>query len=377
MIYDVELRTFDTVDDYLSNTFVSSELKVKKVDLMKYAVLVGEFSNFSVTKEGKIFYESLVDMVFNHLNNKFVAGDSYKNAETTVKTSIGFLIGMISAKCVADKVFNIGYLHHLKDPRIKEYKSRLHPDFFGIDHDGNAYIVEAKATNAEKVDNSKVKKGKEQTQSIKKVSYERDNGVVQLYDEFKRHVVTAAFENNEYILSDIDPDEKNGEKEIYMNENLVFFNYYKNIYNYLVSKSNNSLGKEKIKIDQLEFVVLNSEVGKFGIEAKIFSILEDYHNVFSECNSPENKWLFDEEELLFLKDNSLSKMENSKSNKFKDNKISKEVDKQKIEKKLKSISGLSAKITKLENHSRFKKFIDGNEDISLGHDGIIYIYNTK
>jgi len=79
-------------------------------------------------------------------------------------------------------------------------------------------------------------------------------------------------------------------------------------------------------------VVLNSEVGKFGIEAKIFSILEDYHNVFSEGNSPENKWLFDEEELLFLKDNSLSKMENSKSNKFKDNKISKEVDKQKIEK---------------------------------------------
>lgn len=373
MIRDVELRTFDTVDGYIRKTFVPSDLKVKRKDLIKYAILVGEFSNFSVTEEGKIFYKSLVDMVFIDSNNKFVAGDSYKNAETTVKTSTGFLIGMISAKCVADKVFNIAYLHHLKDPRIKEYKSQLHPDFFGIDHVGNAYIIEAKATHNKRVDNSIVIKGKEQTQSVKKVWYELDNGNIQPYNYFKRHVVATSFDNNEYIISNIDPDEKNGKKEIYMNENLNIFNYYKNIYNYLVSKSNNSLGKEKIKIDQLEFVVLNSEVGKFGIEAKIFSILEDYHNVFSECNSPENKWLFDEEELLFLKDNSLSKMENSKSNKFKDNKISKEVDKQKIEKKLKSISGLSAKITKLENHSRLKKIIDGNGDISLGYDGIIYI----
>lgn len=137
------------------------------------------------------------------------------------------------------------------------------------------------------------------------------------------------------------------------------------------------MGKEKIKIDQLEFIVLNSEIGKFGIEAKIFSILEDYDNVFSKCNSAKNKWLFDEEELLFLKVDKLSKMEKGKSNKFKDNKISEEVDKQKIKKKIKSISGLSAKITRLENHSRFKKFIDSNGDISLGYDGIIYIYNTK
>lgn len=373
MSRDVELRTFDTVDGYIRKRFVPSDLKVKRKDLIKYAILVGEFSNFSVTEEGKIFYKSLVDMVFIDSNNKFVAGDSYKNAETTVKTSIGFLIGMISAKCVADKVFNIAYLYHLKDPRIKEYKSQLHPDFFGIDHVGNAYIIEAKATHNKRVDNSIVIKGKKQTQSVKKVWYELDNGNIQPYNYFKRHVVATSFDNNEYIISNIDPDEKNGKKEIYMNENLNIFNYYKNIYNYLVSKSNNSLGKEKIKIDQLEFVVLNSEIGKFGIEAKIFSILENYHSVFSECNSPENKWLFDEEELLFLKDSRLSKIGNSKSNKFKDNKISKEVDKQKIEKKLKSISGLSAKITNLENHRRFKKFIDGNGDISLGYDGIIYI----
>lgn len=377
MIRDFELRTFDTVDDYISKTFVPSELKVKREDLIKYAVLVGEFSNFSVTEEGKIFYKSLVDMVFIDSNNKFVAGDSYKNAETTVKTSIGFLIGMISAKCVADKVFNIAYLHHLKDPRIKGYKSQFHPDFFGIDHDGNAYIIEAKATYNKKVANPVVIKGKKQTQSVKEVLYELDNGNLQPYNDFKRHVVATSFENNEYIISNIDPDEKNGEKEIYMNENLNIFNYYKSIYNYLVSKSNNSLGKEKIKIDQLEFIVLNSEIGKFGIEAKIFSILEDYDNVFSKCNSAKNKWLFDEEELLFLKVDKLSKMEKGKSNKFKDNKISEEVDKQKIKKKIKSISGLSAKITRLENHSRFKKFIDSNGDISLGYDGIIYIYNTK
>lgn len=54
------LRTFETVDDYLSDTFVQSDLKAKRKDLIKYAILVGEFSNFSVTKEGKKFIKTWV-----------------------------------------------------------------------------------------------------------------------------------------------------------------------------------------------------------------------------------------------------------------------------------------------------------------------------
>lgn len=369
MIYDVELRTFDTVADYYNNTFVQSNLKVTRDDLIRYAITVGEFSNFTLSSEGNAFYKSLVDMAFVSSGNKFNIGNSYKNAESTVKTSIGFIIGMTSAKCVAEKVFDVKYLFHLKDPQIDYLTDGYLPDFFGLDQNGVPYIVEAKATYKDKVTNQRVEKAKKQTESVIEIELEDDSGI-RIFNNFERHIVTSSFKNNEYVVSDIDPNENNGKKKVYINENLAFFNYYKNIYNYLLSKSN-TYENNRVKFNHLEFKVVNTEIGKFGLETSIYSVLKEYDNVFSKCRSYENRWLFDKEELLFLKENRIQNQYDVNGKKIKGNKRS-NVDSALIEKKLKSISGLSSKIKKLENVKTFKEVIKYHEEISLGYDGILY-----
>ncbi|MFS0937983.1 hypothetical protein [Enterococcus casseliflavus] len=370
MRHDVELRTFDTVVDYYNNTFIQSNLKVTRDDLIRYAISVGEFSNFTLSSEGNAFYKSLVEMAFVSSGNKFIIGNSYKNAESTVKTSIGFIIGMISAKCVAEKVFGIRYLFHLKDPQIEYLTDGFLPDFFGLDQNGVPYIVEAKATYENRVTKPRVEKGKKQTESVKKIKLEDDNGV-RLYNNFERHVVTSSFKDNEYILGDIDPNEKNGSKKVYIYENLAYFNYYKSIYNYLSSNSNSYESKDTFKFNQLKFEVVNTEIGNIGLETSIYSVLKEYDTVFSKCNSFENRWLFNKDELLFLKDTQIPNQYYVTEKNFKGNNRS-NVDSELIEKKLKSISGLSSKIKKLDNFNEFKSVIKNNEKISLGYDGIIY-----
>lgn len=369
MRYDVELRTFATVADYYNNTFIQSNLKINRGDLIKYAIMVGEFSNFTLSIKGRDFYKSLVDMAFISSGNKFIISSSYKNAESTVKTSIGFIIGMISAKCVAEKVFGVKYLFHLKDPQIDYLTDGYLPDFFGLDQNGVPYIVEAKATYKDKVTNQRVEKAKKQTESVIEIELEDDSGI-RIFSNFERHIVTSSFKNNEYVVSDIDPNENNGKKKVYINENLAFFNYYKNIYNYLLSKSN-TYENNRVKFNNLEFKVVNTEIGKFGLETNIYSVLKEYDNVFSKCRSYENRWLFDKEELLFLKENRIQNQYDVNEKKIKVNKRS-NVDSALIEKKLKSISGLSSKIKKLENVKKFKEVIKYHEEISLGYDGILY-----
>ena len=94
---NVTLEFFKSVSDYYLNKCNCKKIKVSRKDLVRYAISIGEFSNTTLDDQGITFYTSLVNMAFYESKDKFIMGNSYKNAETTIKTSIGFLIGMISA----------------------------------------------------------------------------------------------------------------------------------------------------------------------------------------------------------------------------------------------------------------------------------------
>ena len=342
---NVTLEFFKSVSDYYLNKCNCKKIKVSRKDLVRYAISIGEFSNTTLDDQCITFYTSLVNMAFYESKDKFIMGNSYKNAETTIKTSIGFLIGMISAKCVAEKEFKIDYLFHLKDPNIDYSSSGKVPDFFGIAPHNNghkAYIIEAKGTVMKRVGNNRVTHAKNQTESVTEIKLDDGKNVI-TYNNFKRHVVTSSQRNDEYIISDIDPDENNGNKKIYINQNLAYFNYYRNIFNFL-----NNNEQENFKTGSLEFIVVRTTIGKIGIDKNIYSILKDYQDIFSQQSLFSKKVLNSKNQTTYTKGEKLEK-----------------------------ISGLSEKIKKLDNFYKYFEVMENNQDISLGYDGIILYDLTR
>lgn len=368
----IHVENFDSVYDYWNNNKNVTSLNVTKADLKRYAVSTGGFSNFEPNSSGVSFYESLIDMAFTSDPHGFVKGVSYDRAEQTIQRSISFFLGMISAKCIAEKKFQIKYLFHLKDPRLQVLTDGKSPDFFGVNSLLEAYIIEAKGTAKQKVSNQTVNHAKEQVASVIEVEVETGRSP-QIYNRFKYQVITSCFINNQYTIQNIDPEKNEKGKGIFLIEDLVFLNYYRNVYKLLSENKTKT-----IELGNLNFEIMETKLGKIGVKKEIYKILKEYNEFWKVEQS-----FFTNKELIYLWEKANS--ERNDTIKLEEiYGINKELGMEKeihnnernhLENKVKSILG-SAEIIKEINNSRlnFENEYD-DEKVSIGDDGIIYIEN--
>ena len=273
--HSVTIKEFASVCDYKADIFNTVSISISKADLIRYAISVGEFSNTILDRKGINFYSSFVEMAFYSKKNRFIKGNSYDHAETSIKATISFLIGMVSAKCIAEKKYQIAYLFHLKEPQITKCKGGKQPDFFGISKN-NSYIIEAKGTDRAKVNNTTVDHAKTQTKSISQIDLQHSNNITS-YTTFEKHIITSSYPGNQFIISDIDPDGKSGDIKITINTDKGYVKHYKSLYNFLRDNETSETTR-----NGLDFVVVMTDIGEIGIEKEIYCILKEYDSLFSD-----------------------------------------------------------------------------------------------
>jgi len=290
----VELRKFDDYNKFIKNEkSETSQCRFTIKDMEKYAVSAGGFSNWAVGTKGTNFYTALVKMAIEDGTN-FTIGQDYKKSEQSIKTTISFFMGMIAAKAVADKVYNIPYLFHLKDKQIIFSSSGKTPDFFGLANGKTPFILEAKGTISNSPSKKVVINAKKQIEAINSIKIEGWSTSYSKRD-INGHIITSCFEKDILTYYDIDP-ELNGKTDLTIDIDKAIILYYRNIMNLLMLNETNIY-----PINENEDKYIMVEVGDYeiGLNYDIYSLLEEYKELYSdsENNIDINKFDFKEKYL--------------------------------------------------------------------------------
>lgn len=281
----IRLKKYNSDTKYRSDWKVPDDTKnlvVRKTDLMSFAICLGGYRDKNITIERAIFYSSMVEMALEldkSLNFFFMRND-YNEAEASIKGSISYFMGMISAKVVAYKEYEITYLYHLDDPAIKGYKPKdgKKPDFFGINKHDTAFLIEAKGKSGGKIDPDTFEKGKEQVEFIKKVKIEDAYNQKTYELGMKRHVIGASFDEDRMLTYyDVDPEPK-GEVILELNLDRAIFNYYKPVMSLLVEY------KEDYPDELIDFHVRKVGNYRIGLSKDLFQILAQFEDEYREMD---------------------------------------------------------------------------------------------
>lgn len=268
---EIKLKSFNSYNDFINDTLAKeSNLNITLKDMISYAISAGGFSNWNVSSCGEKFYSSLVKMAVTD-GEQFTIRDDYRYSEQSIKTSISFFMGMIAAKAVADKQYNIPYLFHLKDSQLFFTSKGKTPDFFGLINGKEPILIEAKGTTANKPSNSVVEKAKNQLISIRSIEID---GWKKRYTRFKKHVISSCFENNKLTYIDVDPD-KNGETELKINIDKAIILYYRDIMNLLLTNN-----VDTFKFQSSSYLITNIGNYKIGLNETVYNILTEYKDIF-------------------------------------------------------------------------------------------------
>lgn len=294
----INLKIYDTTDDYKNKKIkISGDMDVSMLDLKRYAISLGNYSSYSITKSGELFYHYLLEMSLEeYVSNQmdyFKIGEDYKNAEGSIKNSISFFMGMIAAKAVAEKKYKVSHLYHLTDeiiistPIIKQpivnassqavtkTERKFRPDFFGVNDKDEGILFEAKGTVSIGPGSKTIEHAKEQIRNIDCVTLKKITGN-QKYDnsQLKGYVVASSFDKNDCLVYHcIDPYPE-GEKEILIDWEKAMILYYQHIMNFLIHN--------KKVIDDYDSRFVMSEYGlyKIGIEKRVYETLEKYKGIY-------------------------------------------------------------------------------------------------
>lgn len=119
----INLKVYDISDDYKNKKIkMTWDMDISKSDLKRYAISLGNYSSYKISKKGEKFYHYLLEMSLEeYVSGRmkyFKIGEDYKNAESSIKNTISFFVGMIAAKAVAEKKYKVPLLYHLTDQII-------------------------------------------------------------------------------------------------------------------------------------------------------------------------------------------------------------------------------------------------------------------
>lgn len=315
ILYNIPYHKYNSVSDYPKNIALSHDITISSSDFVKYAYTLGNFNGYKPSNEGKKFYQSLIDMALKEDAKKtytYISND-YSHAEQSIKGAISFFMGMIAAKAVADKKYNVDTLFHLKDEYI-EYKSKgnRHPDFFGVSESGEAFLFEAKGASSNRKISDKIASAKDQLSAVSYVQFtdrfycsqEHQKKKYQLLTgqitTLNRHAVVSVPSSDQVLhYYDIDPEEEGGEP-LSIDADAAVRDYYGDIMKLLRTEtmdpceSASGIGCTVVRIGHF----------RIGLRSDIWEILEkDYQKESKEHKTPsggnvqvpaEKDWLYRE-----------------------------------------------------------------------------------
>lgn len=283
----VNVNFYNNVNDYkqkfLNNSY---SIIVTEFDFIRYLVSLGSFYNQSISSDGIDFYYHLVKMAFDTRYGVFTISDDYYNSESSIKTSISYFIGSISAFAIAEKHYNLSYLFHLKDPvidNIKHYNpnNKRFPDFLGLYNNNfkTAFLIEAKGTHKSRLSNGTVIRAKSQVNSISSLDLQLGKSS-QTISNFQRHIIGSYFKEKELNFCDIDPEEI-GEVVYKFDGKSNILMYYKNIMLLLLI---NFTGRKEINVEKIKYIVVDFNGYKIGLNSVIFNYLIPYYSLNNNNN---------------------------------------------------------------------------------------------
>ena len=277
----VNLLTYNSVGDYVNGVSTLSKLNCLESDFVRYLIFAGGYKNSPVSKQGELFYKHLVKMALIFKNGDFYSSSDYFNSETSIKTAISYFIGLLSSYAIADKVYNVPYLFHLKDhPVISNVKkkNRKTPDFFGLINGSINYplLLEAKGTYKKKFADGTIKNAEQQLDTIKSLNYKISSRVYSI-STFKGCITGSYFVDDKLHFCNIDPV-VDGHIVYDFNADIEIISYYNNIMSLLYSNDSKYDTFEGVKYKLISF-----EDYKIGLNKEVFELLSTI-NSLSDCS---------------------------------------------------------------------------------------------
>lgn len=278
----VRINEYVSVQDYCGPSPVcTSRIEpLQMADLWRYAITTGGVSGRSLSARSVPFYRDLVTFALEERLSPvgdylYCRTDDYAASETSLKSVVSFLLGMVRAHVIAEKRYGVTHLLHLKDSRIGyEVKggsqSNCHPDFAGIANGRPVVLVEAKGASRGRVSSGVVQHARnDQLDNIAEVSYDGGRSYDVVEDGIKKCVACSAFRREPYgsvwELSDVDPVGR-GEATISFDFDKALYCYYEPVVSLIASGG----FREDLDLNGRRVVVAEGDYGKVCLKTSIW-----------------------------------------------------------------------------------------------------------
>lgn len=270
-------------------------LDISKRDFLKYAILNGRYNNNIMSGTAQTFYSSICQMAVKKDRGFWTLSDDYKYAEDTYKAAISFAMGMLATRVIANKIYKVSRLYHFKEKRFEagHEKSRLSPDWFGVDQQMHPFLFESKGTVKKKIALQTINHAANQLSNVRIIADTLSN---KQYCITNKHIICSCFDlcNNVdkvWCIHDIDPIESEEDK-FYINIDEECFLYYDAFIKYVESLEADC---EPMLIDKQDYCCWIYDNERYCILGTIYNLVKsrEYNeeNEYRNFNDSVNKEL--------------------------------------------------------------------------------------
>lgn len=304
----LSLESYDKVEDYKKlKVSTQKKITISRVELKRYILTMGGYGGHVVSASGQSFYMSAIDLALKQTDNwkdcYYYMSEDYSYAEPTFKVMISFLMGMVAAKMISERVYQIPLLYHLTDKKRVTYKTssgKSAPDFLGLRYDKKTrrhipYLFEAKGQSQnDYVAHTTVKTAKDQLKNIRSVTvYGIGATGVRTFpkNSIEKHVATSSFKigssqtERKWIVCDIDPKEVEGDGELQADADQETKAYYDQLLSIMKSAEyqDNLYHNDYIteSIDNKSYILIEHNGEYFGVQKEIYRVLTAFGNIGS------------------------------------------------------------------------------------------------
>ena len=263
-------KSYSSLGDYDRNYAhidVNSNFdSVCPLDLVRQCISLADFCGHKVSARGIGLFVEFIDFALAPSSDGFLkCTDDYRQQEPTVKTAITTIVGLASAKYIAEKDRGIRRLLHCKE--MNNYfqmddciysvsDSRFIPDFFGINANDEGCLFEAKGSGIplnSTTGNSRKSTGRIRhaiEDQLKAIGGIRTPSKSYIIGKNKSYVVESGFRDSIFMISDIDPSSQ-GSISMLLNPAEAYISYY----SALLADQTASANSSPVKIEGTEYVV--------------------------------------------------------------------------------------------------------------------------
>lgn len=275
-------KSYSSLDDYgrhHARIDASRDLRyICPLDLARQCISLADFCGHKVSTRGISLFVEFINFALAPSSDGFLkCTDDYKYQEPTIKTAITTIVGLASAKYIAEKDWGIPRLLHCKE--LSNYfqmddciysatHSRFIPDFFGVNPQDVGYLLEAKGSGVPSnstIGNSRKSTGRiqhaidDQLGSINGIRTPSKSYVI---GKDNRYAVESGFNKHVFMISDIDPSPR-GNISMLLNPAEAYISYYSALLDDRIASANSS----PVRIEGKEYVVFPISGTEYSIGA--------------------------------------------------------------------------------------------------------------